>query len=123
MVWGRANEKDIGRLAQGIPGVVDGTDTMDFIYKLEILADCFKNYTYATIVCNEKPEKEDPNRLRIVVGGDRVHYPGDCGTPTADILTVKLLLNSVISTPDAKFMTMTVSNFYLMTPLECKEYL
>ena len=61
--------------------------------------------------------------MRIVVGGDRVHYPGDCGTPTADIITVKLLLNSVISTKEAKFMTMDISNFYLMTPLERKEYL
>ena len=52
-----------------------------------------------------------------------MHYPGDCGTPTADIITVKLLLNSVISTKEAKFMTMDISNFYLMTPLERKEYL
>ena len=123
VVWRKAHGKEIGRLAQGIPGIVVGTDTLDFIYKSEIPANRFRDCTYATIVCNERPEKEDPNRLRIVVGGDRVHYPGDCGTPTADIITVKLLLNSVISTKDAKFMTMDISNFYLMTPLERKEYL
>ena len=38
------------------------------------------------------------------------------------MLTVKLLLNSVISTKGAKFMTMDISNFYLMTPLKRKEY-
>ena len=31
------------------------------------------------------------------------NYPGDCRTPTADLLTVKLLLNSVISTEGARF--------------------
>jgi hypothetical protein len=28
-----------------------------------------------------------------------VNYPGEVGTRTADLLTVKLLINSVISTP------------------------
>ena len=84
--------------------------------------DRFKDCTYVRIVCNERPEKQDPKRVCIKVGGDRINYPGDCGTPTADMLTVKLLLNSVVSTEGAKFMTMDISNFYLMTPLKRKEY-
>jgi hypothetical protein len=52
-----------------------------------------------------------------VAGGDRVHYPGDAGTPTANLLTVKLLLNSIISTPNAKIMTMDIKDFYLNTPM------
>ena len=56
------------------------------------------------------------------MGGNLVNYPGDCGTTTADLLTVKLLLNSVISTPQAKFMTIDIKDFYLMTPMERKEY-
>ena len=70
----------------------------------------------------QRPEKEDPIRVRITVGGNLINYPGDCRTPTADILTVKLLLNSVVSTLGAKFFTMNISNFYLNTPLERKEY-
>jgi hypothetical protein len=46
------------------------------------------------------------------------NYPGDCGTPTANLLTVKLLLNSIISTPNAKFMTLDLKDFYLMTPMK-----
>ena len=61
-------------------------------------------------VCNGKVE---PNQTRLTVGGDRIHYPGDCGTPTADLLTVKIMLNSVISTPRAKFMMMDLKFFYL----------
>ena len=56
------------------------------------------------------------------MGGNLVNYPGNCDTPTADLLTVKLLLNSVISTPQAKFITINIKNFYLMTPMERKEY-
>jgi hypothetical protein len=51
-----------------------------------------------------------------------VNYPGDVGTRTADLLTVKLLLNSVISTLGAKFMSLDISNFYLMAPMTRYEY-
>jgi hypothetical protein len=56
------------------------------------------------------------------MGGNLVNYPGDCRTPTADLLTVKLLLNSVISTSNAKFMTLDLKDFYLVTPMICYEY-
>ena len=39
------------------------------------------------------------------------------------MLVAKLLFNSIISTPKARFMTMDISNFYLMTPLKRKEYI
>ena len=58
-----------------------------------------------------------------MAGGDRVHYPGDAGTPTADLLTVKLLFNSIISTPNAKFMTMDIKDFYLNTPMAQYKYM
>ena len=47
----------------------------------------------------------------------------DNGTPTADLLTVKLHLNSVISTPGARFMGIDIKNFYLNTPMDRPEYL
>ena len=56
------------------------------------------------------------------MGGNLINYPGDCGTPTANLLTVKLLLNSIISTPNAKFMTIDIKDFYLKTPMSRYEY-
>ena len=50
-------------------------------------------------------------------------FPGNVGTPTADLLTVKLLINSVISTPGAEWFTMDIKTFYLNTPMAQKEYL
>ena len=51
-------------------------------------------------------------------GGDRTNCPFDCGTPAAEFLAIKLLINSVIFTPGAKFMTIDISNFYLNTPMD-----
>jgi hypothetical protein len=51
------------------------------------------------------------------MGGDRVHYPGDAGTSTANLLTVKLLINSIISTPGAKFFTMDIKEIYFNSPM------
>ncbi len=59
----------------------------------------------------------------MVVGGDRVHYPGNTGTPTANLLTIKILINSIISTSGAKFMTMDIKDFYLNTLMARYEYL
>ena len=95
-VWGGAFGKEVGRLDQQLPGIVEGTDTLNFIFKNETPGDRFKDVTYARIVCNYRPEKKDPNRCRITVVSNMNNYPGDCGTPTAYLLTVKILLNSVI---------------------------
>ena len=57
------------------------------------------------------------------MGSNLVNYPDDCGTPTADIITIKLLLNSIISTNNAKFMTIDLKDFYLMTLMTRYQYL
>jgi hypothetical protein len=83
-----------------------------------------KDVTYGLITCLIRPEKiEEPNRTRLVAGSNRVHYPGNAGTPTADLLIVKLLINSTISTPNAKYMTMDIKDFYLNTPMARYEYM
>jgi hypothetical protein len=56
------------------------------------------------------------------MGGNLINYPDNCGTPTADLLTVKLMFNSIISTPGVKFMTIDIKDFYLMTPMDRFEY-
>ena len=110
-------------MAQGMKGRVDGTDTMFFVHKSQIPKDRWKDLTYGRIVCDYRENKAEKHRTRLTVGGDRINYPEDCGTATADLLTVKLLLNSVISTRNAKFMTLDIKNFYLNTPMERYEYL
>ena len=79
--------------------------------------------TYGIIVCNVHPQKEETNRTRLTMGGDKINIPMDCGTPTASLLTVELLLNSIISTPGAKFLGLDLKDFYLNTPMERPEFL
>ena len=78
---------------------------------MDISADRFKDCTYGQFVCDVRPTKAEPNRTRLVVGGDRINYPGDVGTPTADMLLVKSLFNSVISIDGARFMTGDINCF------------
>jgi hypothetical protein len=120
--WSKAFGKEIGRLAQGQEGIVEGTNALEFISKDQVPPERRKDITYARICADYRPEKSDPNRIRITLGGNLVNYPGDVGTRTADLLTVKLLLNSVISTPGARFMSLDISNFYLMAPMTRPEY-
>ena len=100
-----------------------GTSTTLFVHKHEVFHDRYHDVTYGCIVCNYQEGKVEPNRTRLTVGGDRINYLDDCGTPIADLITVKLLLNSVISTPKAKFMDMDIKIFYLNMPLKRYKYL
>ena len=54
---------------------------------------------------------------------DHIEYPETVSTPTADIVTTKLIINSVLSTPNARFMTVDIGNFYLGTPMTRFEYM
>jgi hypothetical protein len=46
-----------------------------------------------------------------------VNYPGNFGTTTVDMITVKLHRNSVILTKGACYCTIDLKDFYIMTPL------
>ena len=119
--WEIAAANEFGRLAQGIRDI-KGTDTIHFIHKSNIPQDRLKDVTYIKFVCNVRTEKKEPNRVRATMGGNLINYPEDVGTPTANLLLIKIFLNSIISTPGARFANADISNFYLMTPLKRPEY-
>ena len=70
-----------------------------------------------------RPQKDEPHCTRLTVGGNLIDYPGEVSTPTAGTTTAKLVFNSVVSTPKAKFMGIDIKNFYLGTPMARFEYL
>jgi hypothetical protein len=116
--WSLSAANKFRRLTNGIGGhIKNPTNTSEFISKHEIPADRRKYVTYGQFVCSVRPEKAEPNQMRFTVGGNRINYPGKVATPTAEMLVAKMLFNSVISTKGARFMTMDISTFYLMTPL------
>jgi hypothetical protein len=70
-----------------------------------------------------KPHKKEKERVRLTFGGDRLDYSGYVATSTADITTLKILINSTLSTKDAAIMMMDINNYYLGTPLPRFEYM
>jgi hypothetical protein len=119
-IWQASNADEIGRLAQGY-GTIKGTNTIYFIHRSAIPTG--RKVTYLRVVSATRPEKENTNRVRWTVGGDKVEYPFDVSTKTADLTTVKLLLNRVVSTPHAVFLTADLKDFYLGTPMSRYEYM
>ena len=59
----------------------------------------------------------------MCAGGNPINFPGDAGTPTADLLAIKLLANSIVSRKKAKMVTMYLKDFYLNTPMERLEFI
>ena len=122
--WSTSSANEFGRLFQGVGNrIKDPTNTCHFIPKGKVPANRFKDVTYGKFECTERPQKAEKHRTRLVMGGNRIKFPGDVGTPTAEMLLVKIMLNSVISTPGAKFMSIDIKNFYLATPMDRYEYL
>ena len=54
-LYGTAYSKEMGRLAQGIPGQAEGTDTIFFIDKSSVPLDRWRDITYGRVVLNYRP--------------------------------------------------------------------
>jgi hypothetical protein len=122
-LWGKSYTIKLGRLAQGITGISNGTNTIVFIRQDNVPIDQRKDIMYGRVCVNYHPEKADPNCTCLTVGGNRITYPRDCGTPTVDMVTVKINLNSVVSTKGARYCTIDLKDFYLNTPMACTEFM
>jgi hypothetical protein len=110
----------LGRICQGIRDI-DETNTAFFVDLANIPKD--RKITYGKLVCDFKPNKTEKNRVRLTVGGDRLDYNGETATSTADISTFKILINSTVSTKNAKMMMMDINNYYVGTPWPTFEYM
>ncbi|EJK74979.1 hypothetical protein THAOC_03312, partial [Thalassiosira oceanica] len=74
----RPSANEFGRLFQGIGGRIEKpTNTCFFIHKQEVPQDRFKEFTYGKFVCTVRPQKADPFRTRLTLGGHHINYPGD----------------------------------------------
>ena len=80
-MWIKSFANELGRLAQGIRDV-KGTNTIYFIPCNAVPPEC--TVTYGCIVVNYQPQKQEPNCTRLTVGGNRIEYPWEVVTPTAD---------------------------------------
>jgi hypothetical protein len=82
-----------------------------FIPKDNLPKDRMKDVMYKSFSYDLKLNKAETDQMRLTTGGDKISYPQDVGTPTADMTLVKMLLNSVISTKGEKCVMLDVKTF------------
>ena len=82
-----------------------------------------RKVSYINPVASIRPKKIEKHRVRLTAGGDRLEYTGLTATDTVSLSTTKIHLNSVLSTPNAKYLTTDIKDFYYGTPLLTYEYL
>ena len=72
------------------------------------------------MVCDYQPLKDEKYRVRITVGSDKLPYYDDAGSPAADLLETKILLNSTISDArwGAQFICLDIKDHFLATPMQ-----
>jgi hypothetical protein len=125
-IWQMAFGKDFGGMAHGDTKTGQkGTNAMFVMNHEDIkkILKAGKKITYTNPVVNHRPQKEDPNRIRITEGGNLIDCNGKLLVPTANINTAKLHWNSVVSTASAKYMCIDIKSFYLSAVLEYFEYM
>jgi hypothetical protein len=120
--WIHGTATEIGRLVQGHhPHSNSGSDTCFFIKHTDRPSD-----RVATSLCINVallPLKAESKRIRFTMVGNQIIYDGNVSIPTANLTTtVKVLINSVLSTPNATFMSIDIKDFYLDTPMARHEY-
>ena len=74
-------------------------------------------------VCNIRPPKNIDHRTILTTGGNLIDYPREVSTPTSDLNTIKLHVNSAISYVKSRYMGMDVKYFYLNKHMNRDEYI
>ena len=74
-------------------------------------------------MAKKRPQKAETHRTRLTVGGKLIDFPSDVTTPTADIITDKLIFNILLSTKNAKLICADIVNFYINNPMNRYEYM
>ncbi len=123
MTWDTLYSNELDRLCQGISSreapnskCVAGTNTFFYINYNNIQLHKRKEICHTMVFCEVRPEKDDPNRTQITIGGNRICYSGDVGTNTASLELLELLLNSVLLRKGAPFSSIDLKTFYIDTP-------
>ena len=98
------------------------TNTIFFIKLEQVPINRRKDVTYGSFSCDLKPNKKETHQTRLTAGGDKINYPDDVGTPTADMTLVKTFFNSIISTRGAQCVMFDIKDFYLNTPMARYKY-
>ena len=107
IIW--TNRRQISRESK------KGMNTINFVALINIPVG--HTVMYSRIVVDMQPQKEDPIRVRLTVGRNRMEYPVKVTTKMAEFNTFKIRINSVISTQGVRYAGWDIGNYYLETPM------
>jgi hypothetical protein len=81
--------------------------------------------TCGNFICDYRPLKTEPFRVRLTVGGDKLPHDDDALSPAASLLESKLIINSTISDADkgARFLTADLKDHFLAAPMKNNEFM
>ena len=119
-VWKNSMCNKLGRLHQGWKARV-GTDTIELIFHKYKPKD--RRSTHVRAVWNIRPQKSETPRTRLIAGGKLIDYLGEFSTPTSDLNTMKLHVNSTIADVTSRYMCMDVKYFYLNNQMYRDKYI
>ena len=122
-IWKKTLSNEWGRLTQKNRYGMRSTDTIKFTHKHAVPKN--QDVTYATYVLDYRPLKNESSRVRITVGGNRLACYDDTGSHAANLLEIKVLLNTTISDAErgARIITTDINDYFLATPMEKSEYM
>jgi hypothetical protein len=125
-IWQTAFGKDFNGIAQGDDKTGQKGTNLVFVMthkEIDIPKAAGHKWTYVRVVVDYRPQKEDPNWIRIAVGRNLITYKGNTSTQTANLTTSKLLWNSVLSMDGARYMCIDIKKIYLTAALDYYEYM
>ena len=67
--------------------------------------------------------KIETHRTRLTAGGNIIDYSGEVSTPTSELTTTKLYVNSSISDVTYRYMCTDVKYFYLSNQMDRYKYI
>ena len=110
-----------GRLSQGNDFGTKGSEAIKFTHKTDVLSD--KMVICESMICNFRPLKHENHRVRVTLGGDMISYAQDAGSPAANLLETKILLNSIMcdARKGARFMCLDIKDNFLATTMSTPE--
>lgn len=114
-LWHKAACEEFERL-------IETTETMEFISWDQKPKKRIVSYYNPQIRVKVKEDGSKEYRVRGTYGGNISDYTGPKAARTADMISIKVLLNAVAS-EGASFMTADIKDFYLGTPMERTEYM
>jgi hypothetical protein len=120
--WEIAEEEEFDRLI--------GTETTRPIWPKDQPMDRRKDTTYYNPQTKEtiNDESKKTYRVRGTIGGDKINYPGEVSAQTANMESVKILVQGVLhdrhvkKQSETEFITLDIKDYYLGAPLDRPEY-